>query len=127
MDIRIVDSTGKEDVTKPVEMNGPTQTPVIEGELGGQMELNAIGQMFDLKPSEISLFEDKIGTLLDFAKSQTDDHSIENLKWVIRDLQYKVGTPPLGEKFINYLSKYAYLKTEGNRIEKDLEKYEKNK
>lgn len=122
MDIKIQSQSDE----KPVVMNEPTSTPVIEGELGGNMEAQAVGQMFDLKPSEISQFEDKIKVLLDFAKSQTDDHSVENLKWAIRELQYKVGTPPLGEKMINYLEKYAYLKMQSNKIEKDLEKYEKN-
>lgn len=122
MNIKIVGQTEE----KPIVMNEPIEVPVIEGELGGQMEANAIGSMFDLKPSEISQFEDKIKTLLDFAKSQTDDHSLENLRWTIRELQYKVGTPPLGEKMINYLEKYAFLKMQSNKIAGDLKKYEKN-
>ena len=122
MDIQIENQVKE----KPIEMKGPSEVPVISGELMGNLEINSVGQMFDLKPSDISLFEDKLVTLIDYAKSQTEDHSIEGIKWAIRDLQYKVGTPPIGEKFVNYLSKYAYLKLQSNQLNEDLKKYEKN-
>jgi hypothetical protein len=120
MEIKVVDEKGKEQVNEPVEMAEAKEEPVITGEL----LINSIGQMFDLKPSEIGLFSDKIGTLLEYAKSQTEDQSREGLMWAIRELQYKVGTPPLGEKMINYLNKYAYLKLEENKIREEIKKYE---
>ena len=121
MDIKV---QGQEE--KPIVMEEATETPVIEGELLGNYEINEVGNMFDLKPSEISQFEDKLTLLIEFAKTQTDDHTVEGIKWAIRSLQGKVGTPPLGEKMINYLQKYAYLKMEAKRLEKDIEKYEHN-
>jgi hypothetical protein len=39
-------------------------------------------------------------------------------------LEYKVGTPELGEKLINYLSKYAYLKLEQKKLDEEVKKYE---
>lgn len=121
MDIKIVDEKGEEKVEKPVEFKEPETTPVLTGEL----EENAVGSLFDLKPSEIDQYKDKINTLLEYAKTQTKDHSREGLMWAIRDLEYKVGTPPLGEKMINYLAKYAWLKLENLRLQNDINKYER--
>lgn len=126
MDIKVVNDKGQIEENKPIEMVEAKTQPFVEGSMAGELEYNAVGQMFDLKPSEIGLFRDKIGTLLAFARTQTDDHTIEGLKWAIRSLQNKVGTPPLGEKMINYLNKYAYLKMESNKLQKDIEKYEHN-
>ena len=120
MDIKVLDNQGEE--VKQTEMKEPEFTPVPEGEI----MLHSVGQMFDLRPTEIPGFKSKINLLIDYAKSQTEDRSLEGIKWAIRSLQGKVGTPPLGEKWINYLSKYAYLKLEGIRLQQEAEQYEHN-
>jgi hypothetical protein len=117
MEIKVV---GEEPQEAPREFNEPETTPVLTGELMVQ----SVGQMFDLKPTEIGMFRDKINLLLDYARTQTSSNSTEGLLWAIRSLQGKVGTPPLGEKWINYLSKYCYIKLEGLKIQKEAEQYE---
>jgi hypothetical protein len=121
MEIKVVDQGGVELVPEVQrEITEPDTTPIKTGEYLVQ----TVGQMFDLKPSEAGAYKDKINLLLDYARTQTSDTSPEGLKWAIRALQGKVGTPPLGERWINYLSKYAYIKLEGLKLAKDVEKYE---
>lgn len=122
MDIRIV-KDGKVEEDKPIVMEETDKEPVVTG-LTDEYIRNSIGALFDLKPTEISLFQDKIGTLLEYARSMVEDPTPENIKWAIRSLQGKVGTPPLGEKWINYLGKYCYLKLESMKLNKETEKYE---
>ena len=122
MDIKIVDQAGEEiQPEEQVEMR-TQKTPYIEGDL----LIQSVGQIFDMGPREIQLSKDKINLLIDYARSITEDHSTEGLKWAIRSLQGRVGTPPLGEKWLPYLSKYAYIKLEGDRIQREAEKYEHN-
>lgn len=122
MDIKIVDDAGKEIIPEAPQEAGSPETLVITGHLLEQ----SVGQMFDLLPSEISRFSDKLGTLVDYAKSQTDNHTPEGIKWAIRALQGRVGTPPLGEKWLPYLSQYAWLKLDEIRLKKEVERYEHN-
>lgn len=122
MDITILDpKTGipvKEEKTEPVT------PPNVEG--GQDMLYQQIGELFDLKPSEISLHKDRIDTLIQYAKTQTEDTSSTGIKWAIRNLSFKVGTPPLGEKLINYLGKYAWVKLEQAKLDKEVNQYERS-
>lgn len=123
MDIKIIGDNGQEVVpeSKPFVSEQSISAPVMP-----ELESKAVGQVMGLeKESELGQYRDEIQTLLDYAKSQTTDHSLDNLKWVIRSLEYKIGTPPLSEKRISYLARYAYLLTEGKKIEKEKELFEK--
>src|SRR3990167_11270334 len=121
MDIKIVGTTGEEVKQEP--MKESDSLPVITGDLMVQ----SVGQMFDMRPAEILTWKEKIGLLIDYAKTQTDDRTPEGIKWAIRSLQGRGGTPPLGEKWGNYLSKYAWLKLDEIRLKKEGEKYGRNK
>lgn len=125
IDIKILDSQGIEKTQEVVEPK-ESETEPAPTTLTQEYITNSVGALFDLTPSEISQFGDKIDTILQYAKSQVDEPSPENLKWAIRSLQGKVGTPPLGEKWINYLGKYCYLKLESMKLNKETEKYEHN-
>lgn len=121
-EIKVVDDKGQEIV--------PDQAPVEHGSLDSpalpELEIRAIGQVLGLeKGDELGANQDKLQTLLDYAKTQTEDHSLESLKWVIRNLEFKLGTPKLGEKIINYLAEYAYLSMESKQIEKEKARFEK--
>lgn len=119
MNIQIVGEDGKVSESQP--------TPVVEASnepfKGGELMLNQIATLFDFKPSEISQNSSKLQTLLDYAKSQSDDHSPENLKWIIRSLGTKLGTPALGENLLAFISRYAHLHLEGMKIEKEKEQF----
>lgn len=124
MDIKVVDPAGKEIPKEKIrkEYEAPESTPVKEGEI----ELQQVGQLFDMKPTECQKFANKLNTLIDYAKTQSDDHSITGVKWAIRSLQGKLGTPPLGQSWIAYLTEYAHLKLESIERQKLINKYERN-
>jgi hypothetical protein len=123
MDIKIVNEHGL--VTPPIAP-APMQSSALDGGLmDGYLE-RSIGSVLGLETSsELSVNKAKINTLLNYAKSQTEDHSPENLKWVIRSLELKLGTPPFAEKRVNWLSRYAYLLTEEKKIQKEKEAFER--
>jgi hypothetical protein len=116
VDIKIVGPQETE-----VQPQNPESTPVITGDL----LLHSVGQMFNLRPGEIDNDREKILLLIDFAETLTEDRSPEGVKWAIRSLQGRVGTPPLGEKWLPFLSKYAYIKLESMKMQKEVEKYER--
>jgi hypothetical protein len=122
MEIKVVDDKGQEVKETPQNNNPET----IVGDVSGDLELKAIGQVMGLeRDSEIGQNQSKLQTLLDYAKTQTEDHSLENLKWVIRSLELKLGTPPLAEKRISYVTRYAYLLNQESEIKKEKEKFER--
>lgn len=113
-------------VDLPVEAKVEAKEPDTVVSSTGQLLVQSVAEMFDLKPSESAKYQGKLQLLTDYAKSVTDNHSPENLKWAIRNLGIKVGTPPLGEKLVVYLAKYAYLHLEGLEIEKAKQQYIKS-
>lgn len=120
MDIKIVNSNNEEVKTESIkEMKTPDAQVSSDHEFLPQQ----VAQLFDFKPSEATKYQNKIQTLIEYAKLKTEDHSPEGIKWAIRSLSLKVGTPPLGEKLINYLGKYAYLELETRKLEKEKEQY----
>jgi len=119
MDIKIIGDTGEE-VKQEKSLDVKPDTVHVEGEI----LLQQVANLFDLKPSDISHYKDKLNTLIAYAKSKTKDQTIEGLKWAIRDLSFRVGTPPLGEKMIDYLTLYAHTRTKHEELGKQLDKFE---
>jgi len=68
-------------------------------------------------------YKEKVETLLEYVKTQTQDWSPESVKWVIRSLELKLGTPPFSEKRINYVAQYAWLCMETQRLSEEKEKF----
>lgn len=91
----------------------PESTGISREEIG----FNAIADAMGLDFKERGQFKDKIATILTWAKSKTEDHNPMSLKWVVRDLESRIGSPPFSEKRINYVARYAYLDMEGRRIQ----------
>lgn len=122
-DITIVDEAGEAvKQEEPREVGHPDTQVVAEGVLLQEQ----IGQLFDLRPNELSQFRPKINTLIDYAKSKTEDHSPEGLKWALRALALKLGTPPMGEKLINYMTRFAALSAQKSKLDEELGKYNAN-
>ena len=88
-----------------------------------QLEHTAVSDIMGLDREETSKYHDKIDTLLEWAKTQTEDHTPENLKWTIRELGFKLGTPPLGQKLVNWLAEFAYLDMESKKLNKKLDQF----
>lgn len=120
MKIKVVGGDGK--IVEPAAHVEATPSEVVPD---GWMLRQQIATLFDLKPNEAESFKDKIDVLIDYAKSMTDDHSSEGLRWAVRDLSYRVGTPPLGEKMINHLVLYAKLKTDRSKLDEQIAKIER--
>lgn len=101
------------------------QAPVTPNTVIADTDLmpERVGQMFDIKPSEISKYKGKLETLIQYAKLKTDDHTPEGIKWALRSLGTKLGTPPLGEKLINYLHIYAKIYLQGKTIDEQKQKF----
>jgi len=119
MDIKIVDAQGQEiPKEEPKAVEEPVQT-IPEGVL----MVEQVGQLFDFKPSEVGQYKTKLNTLIEYAKLKTDDHSPEGIKWALRDLQMRLGTPQIGEKMINYMTRYAYIYLETKKLEKEKEMF----
>lgn len=117
-EIKIVDENGVEKAQEPkseLKSENNISSPVLP-----ELQEKAIFQVVGLDDSnEQSAYRHKAQTLLEYAKSQTEDHSPENLKWIIRSLELKLGTPPLAEKRVNYLAHYAWLEMEESKLKKE--------
>lgn len=118
MDIKIVNQNNEE-VTPQIKE--PADPATLQQD--GVMMVQQVAELFDYKPSEISQQKGKINTLIEYAKTKTDDHSPQGIKWAIRQLGIKLGTPPMTERLIDYLHRYAYLYLEGKKIEAQKEKF----
>ena len=111
----------------PVETKEPVTPDQISKPIQQELEVGAFTDVLGLTSEESSKYHDKIDTLIEWAKTKTDDHSVENLKWVIRELGFDLGTPPLGQKLVNWLAEYAYLSKESETIKKQLDKMKHDK
>lgn len=123
MDIKVVTPEGN-----PIE---PTRevisAPVndVGGSQPDEMYQREVGKVLGIEnESEFNRYQPNLKTLVDYAKTQTTDHSTMNLKWVIRSLSAKLGSPPFGEDRIKFISRYTYLLSEGKRIDEERKKFE---
>ena len=123
MSIKVVDERGEEVKEVQIEPKDPEGGLVADGML---LTERVARELFDMMPSEISRNKSKLNTLIDYAKTKTEDHSPEGIKWALRNLSLKLGTPPMGEKLISYMTRYAHLDLESQEIAKEKEKYHGN-
>jgi hypothetical protein len=84
---------------------------------------NAVADVFDLDRNELSKYADKIDTLLEYAKDQVDKPSRESIMWALKNLELKLGSPPLTEKRINYAARFAFLARKQSEIKKEMDSY----
>lgn len=123
MDIKIVDGQGKPVEEKPVTIGTPNQ---IVSSQPDELHQRGVGKVLGIEnESEFNKYQPNLKTLVDFAKSQTTDHSPENIKWIIRSLEVKLGSPPLAEDRVKFISRYAWLLTEEKRISDEKKKFER--
>ena len=122
MDIKIITPEGKEptpskiDSQTPEQMSGPALPRLLE---------DSIAEVMGIEDSaERNRSAEKIQTLLEYAKSQTKEQTPENIKWAIRNLEMRLGTPPLAEKRINWVARYAYVLMEKKKLDKELMSFE---
>jgi len=75
MEIKIIDEQGEVKEVKEKEVTEPV-TIIPDGILLHQQ----IGQLFNIDSTEVSKHKRKLNTLIDYAKTKTDDHSPEGLR-----------------------------------------------
>jgi len=124
MDIKIVDHTPrtKTDLEKVQESNDnsmPQQT--VEGVEPGMIDGIAVRQVLEIDRDSKD-YDDDIKILVDWAKTQVDGDDPVKLKWAIRDLRMRLGTPAFGDS-IKHLSRFAYLDLEEKRIKKEKQRF----
>lgn len=117
MDIKIIKATPT-DVEKIEAKNEESLTKqVVEGGNEGEIANIAVKQALDIERDNTD-YDDDLDILVKWAKSQTDGDDPTDLKWAIRDLRMRLGTPTFGDS-IKHLSRFAYLDLEEKRIKKE--------
>ena len=118
-DILIV---GREETKEPKEIIPPVG---ISAPVGEELIRSAVEQVMGLEDEgDKNRYRDKVDTLIEYVKTQTKDLSPESVKWVIRSLELKLGTPPFSEKRISYVAQFAYLLSEKRKLDKDIKSFE---
>ena len=114
--ITVVDSQGQEVPSESRDINSaPTGAIVPDGEIARTAAAHVLG----VKADEMAENKEKLTTVVLWAKEQTDDYSVTNLKWVIKNLEMKLGTPDFGETRLTKVARFAHLDLEGRRIEQE--------
>lgn len=122
-EIREVDDKGEVVESGPKKEISPgdvLQAPTLD-----LMEVAAQQVLGIETESEKSRYDSKVKAIIDWAKLQTDDHTPEGIKWAIRDMQMKIGSPRGGESHIDYLFSYVALATQKKDVDSKLAKYNK--
>ena len=115
-DIVIVGQKEPEELKTPEPVSAP---------VGQELVRNAVEQVMGLDDQgDKHRYHDKVDTLIEYVKTQTTDLSPESVKWVIRSLELKLGTPPFSEKRINYVAQFAYLMSQKRKLDKDIRSFE---
>lgn len=114
MDIKIVDQQGiEQEPNKLDEHHQPGESVGVDNELNRI----AIAQVLGIELSEMKKNESKIDQIIQWADGKYNNFT--ELKWIIRNLEAKLGSPNFGETRISKLSRYAYLDMEGKRLEQE--------
>lgn len=110
-------------VVEPQETVHPEGKGVLDAPVNDPLEVE-LCSFFGLETEgDKTRYTDKMKEVLSWAKGQTEDHSPENIKWVIRDLEFKLGSPGVGEKIIDYVHQYVGLVKQKQEVEGKLKKY----
>lgn len=117
MEIKIIkpDSTDVEEIE--TEHNN---SEGLEGDNAGEISKIAVKQVLDIERDD-SDYDDDVSTLVKWAKMKAGDDPMD-MKWAIRDLQMRLGTPTYGDH-IKHLTRFAYLEMEENRIKKEKDSF----
>ena len=110
-------------VTPTIKADSKPDVPeeTLSGPARAEIEINAITKSLDIDADD-SNYTDEVRWLLDYAKDQSEDNSVEGLRWAIRELEIKMGTPPFLEDRVKFMARYAYLFMEGKKTNSELKK-----
>lgn len=114
MDIKIVGATPT-DVEK-IEAANEESLPqqVLDGATPDMINDIVVKQVLEIGRDDAE-YDDEVKILVEWAKGQIDGDDPMDLKWAVRDLRMRLGTPTLGDP-IKHLARFAYLDMEEKRI-----------
>lgn len=110
------DLQGKE--KEQVEIKQPESSISVEN------SAQELAEMFEIEKADYGKLSPKINTLLDWAKQNTPQG--EDIRWTLRRLETKLGTPPMGVDKISHMAEYAYLWLQSRDLNKKLDNYTLN-
>jgi hypothetical protein len=120
MDIKVVTPNGK-----PVEEVSVKSPDTLQAS-PDDLYQREVGKVLGVEnESEFNKYQPDLKTLVEYAKSQTSERSSEGLKWIIRSLEIKLGTPPFAEDRVKFITRYAWLLNEEKRISDEKKKFER--
>jgi len=90
---------------------------VVDSGNEGEIAHIAVKQVLDIERDSTD-YDDEIGILVDWAREQTGGDDPMDLKWAVRDLRMRIGTPTHGDA-IKHLSRFAYLDLEEKKIKRE--------
>lgn len=114
MDIKIVDENNQAEAQ---EMANPQGLDVPSDLL-----LNDVAQLLKIDLNEVGKYKHKLETIIEYAKTKTDSKEAHELKWVIKSLGLKLGTPPLGERLVDQMNLYAKIHLQELALKKEKER-----
>lgn len=114
MDINSVD-TKSISTEESVEIKNPSSVTSVD------QTPQELADMFEIEKADYGKLSPKINTLIDWAKLNTPEG--EDLRWTLRRLETKLGTPPMGRSRIDHMAEYAFLWLQNQEINKKLDEY----
>lgn len=91
----------------------------LEGDNAGEINQIAVQQVLEIEGGD---YENEIETLIEWAKQKTGSEDYMDLKWAVRDLRLKLGTPTFGDPIKN-MARFARLDLDEDKIKKEKESY----
>lgn len=115
-EIKVVDSKGAEISPKEETVKTPETVKTFSN---GELDRVAVSQVLDMDGKELSKHKDKLDVIVKWAKSQGDIEDMTHLKWIVRNMESRLGSPNFGETRIARLARFAYLNLETQKLEKE--------
>jgi hypothetical protein len=116
---------GAEDVKK-IQLEEPVIAPIIEEVkpqdvvIPGEMAKLKVAEMFGINSYEVGKYEHDINRILDYVNT-FNPQNMDDIIYYIKSLGARLGTNNL-EKQIKTMSRYLFLNTQKQQIERDLER-----
>lgn len=118
--MKIKDDSVPVEVSKTdVEVLEEKENNIVEDGDGTRIDTIAVAQTLEIDSSK---YEKEISTLIDWAKEKTGSEDYMDLKWAVRDLRLKLGTPTFGDPVKN-MARFAQLDLDEIRIQKEKQSF----
>ena len=118
-DIKIIDPETNEPKVEEAPKEQTSENN-ISSPVGEELQKDAVYRVMGLDSYEDQhRYRQDVDLLIDWVKMENKNPSREDIKWALRNLETKLGSPPLSEKKISYLSRFAYLEMEGRKLEEE--------